>query len=431
MVKGQRLIWTLSVNLVMWLVAVAVSAQPVEINWLHWEAAGKGETYDRLIEAFHSRQDEIRVVRQAIAGVNATYERLAVQTAAGLAPDIVEIGEVAVANLYGKGLIRAVDPFVERSGVDRNDFWESGLRWASWDGKLLAFPMYTGPWVYYYNVDLFDQSGVAPPISSPTDDWTVDEFMDVSRRLTKVDNDGNPVQWAVVHQRGTGALSWVYSFGNDIMNEDRTRFLLDQPDALEAFDFLDQLHHGLKLAMPTGMSGLRAFNEGMVAMRNSGRFAVRDFVDPQTGGFVVNWGVAPPPIVRRFASPNVGVALGIASASRHPEAAWEFIKFVVSTPEGQSIMTGDGRGIPILKSQAAEIDWLLPTESAENVQIFGNTLARSFELPYHPEWAETMSAYFTGGSALNAFWNQEVSAVEAVTQATELANQVLANSDLR
>lgn len=118
------------------------------------------------------------------------------------------------------------------------------------DGSLWGLPDGGTPMVMYYNPEAFERAGV----ELPTSDWTWEEFLDVTQRLT-LDSEGrnrldpdfdeeNIVQYGFRARKWLFEwIYWVWQNGSDVISPDGTTVsgYLDSPETIEAITFLRDL----------------------------------------------------------------------------------------------------------------------------------------------------------------------------------------------
>ncbi len=194
--------------------------------------------------------------------------------------------------------------------------------------------------IMYYNKDAFDAVGLeVPPVTADTA-WTWDEFVEVAKKLTKDRNgndatspdfDSNSVQtygvsfprwWAVY-------LPLIVSNGGTFANEDGTQLLLNEPEAVEVLQQMQDLIYVHHVApTPTQAEALPAAAEvmmqtGKVAMTFEGHWKVLDYSQLPS----LNWGMG---VLPYFDTPTTllvsGGSVGFAAAPCH-DAIWEFYKY--------------------------------------------------------------------------------------------------------
>lgn len=125
-----------------------------------------------------------------------------------------------------------------------SDFYDSVLDGCKIDGEIYGLPMYTSPYVLYYNKDLFEQAGLDPN-APPT---TYDEMLEMAEKLAQLKTpDGNPVYpfgqtTASVAVSGSSINAMVYNFGGTVLAPDGSLSIDNQgfKDAITMLQTLDQ-----------------------------------------------------------------------------------------------------------------------------------------------------------------------------------------------
>ncbi|MCC7354002.1 MAG: extracellular solute-binding protein, partial [Anaerolineae bacterium] len=116
------------------------------------------------------------------------------------------------------------------------------------------------------------------------------------------------------------------------------------------------------------------------------------------------------------------VALSIPASSKHPDEAWEFIKFVVG-PEGQRINAATGIGMPVRKDITQEPVWLVPGESKDSIDVFAKGMETARVLPFNPRWTEVIDDL--AEKTLDPVWRGEITAAQGAKQVCEKINPLL------
>ena len=205
------------------------------------------------------------------------------------------------------------------------------------DGRQYGLPKYHGALALYYNKDLFDEYEV----DYPNDNWDHDDYLSAMQRLTHDrDGDGRTDLWGSMID-----ISWdrvqmhVNGWGGRYVDpNDSTRCLMAEPEAMAAMEWIRARMRDDRV-MATFLDvqnvGTRdAFIDGLVAMVEDGSWALKDILS--RADFRV--GVAPFP-----AGPARRVTLattdgyGIYAGTKHPDAAWELLKFLISKDYGRAM----------------------------------------------------------------------------------------------
>jgi multiple sugar transport system substrate-binding protein len=205
------------------------------------------------------------------------------------------------------------------------------------DGRQFGLPKYHGALALYYNKDLFRDAKV----DFPNESWNHDDYLHAMQRLTaKQPAADRPGHWGSMLETIWDRIQvHVNAWGGHYVDpKDPHKSLMGAPEALAAFrwlrDAIWQEH-----VMPTGaevqkMGTHEAFTAGKVAMVEDGSWALKDVLTQAR--FAV--GVAPFPAgpVRRATLATTD-GFGIYAGTKHPEAAWELVKFLISKSYGRAM----------------------------------------------------------------------------------------------
>ena len=205
------------------------------------------------------------------------------------------------------------------------------------DGRQFGLPKYHGALALDYNKDLFDRYRVP----YPEDGWDHDDYLQAMKQLThEGDLPGSGKLWGSMID-----ISWdrlqvhVNGWGGHFVDpNDPASCRMGDAEALGAFEWIqsrmwdDRVMPSFPDVEYLGTS--QAFASGRLAMVEDGSWALKDILSK--ANFRV--GVAPFP-----AGPAGRVTLastdgfGIYAGTRHPEAAWELLKFLISKDYGRAM----------------------------------------------------------------------------------------------
>jgi multiple sugar transport system substrate-binding protein len=200
--------------------------------------------------------------------------------------------------------------------------------------------------VMYINKAMFEDAGV--PI--PSKDWTVEEFIEVAKQLTKVDDDGKQIQWGYYFPKyADGLYSWLIGHGGSFTNEDASKCMLDTPESKEGLQFMYDLIHKHKVvpsesqAKQYGRSAFAPIVASKVAMTIGGLSASNNFNNANPP---VEYVVLPIPKVkgRSFTHSFVNTWT-MPRGAKNPELSWRVMEFL-SSKEGQQIVLDTNMGLP-------------------------------------------------------------------------------------
>ncbi|HEX5415740.1 MAG TPA: extracellular solute-binding protein, partial [Chloroflexota bacterium] len=192
------------------------------------------------------------------------------------------------------------------------------------------------PWILggsnlFWNKDLFTKAGLDP--DKPPD--TMDDFVNYAKKITNGDVYGFATPSKDTHENG----QWPRRFGGDWFNKDLTQCVADSKEALAGFQFLDDLFHKHKVAMPAAIvdqqPGLLGYFEagkiGMITAQNTSANTIRKAKpDIKIGAARMAKGPADDPMGRACYG-GAGL-LAVAKTTKAPEQSWKLINWLV-TPD--------------------------------------------------------------------------------------------------
>ena len=310
----------------------------VQLVYQDWRTAWFPLMAQRMLEEFHATHPNIRVFYTPDPA-HEEYTMLG-DMQAGTAPDVFQ-GCCTFFPIWAQeGFTLDLRPYVE-ADLDKAiiDDWDPAQyrSFFTRDGRQYGLPKYHGALGLYYNKDLFDEYGVAYPDGT----WDHDDYLAAMVGLTHDrDGDGHTDLWGSMID-----ISWdriqmhINGWGGHIVDpDDPTHCMMAEPEAMAAMEWIRARMWDDKV-MATFLDvenlGTRdAFIAGRIAMVEDGSWALKDILTK--ADFRV--GVAPFPAgpVRRVTLATTD-GYGIYSGTKHPDAAWELVKFLISKDYGRAM----------------------------------------------------------------------------------------------
>jgi multiple sugar transport system substrate-binding protein len=290
--------------------------------------------WEQLGAKFTETHPNVEFQVQADGVGNEYNEKILAQLSGGTIGDLFWLVNVENYSAFqARGVLHPLNEFIEADGYDLSVYLQNALDIHTQNDQLYILPtgVHGGPWLQFYNVDMFEAAGVeVPPL-----EWTWDNFRDMSVQLadaTGVFGCAMPVRW------GEFLDGISRSFGGEILNEDGTESLILEENTHEAFRYLDSLINELGVhPRPTDIPEgdiSRLFQAEQVAMFNSGPWEVYELRESIEEG-ALNWDttlIPNGPAGRGGELVTEGYA--IPTQSENKEMAWEFIKLMCSREEG-------------------------------------------------------------------------------------------------
>jgi multiple sugar transport system substrate-binding protein len=314
----------------------AASQGPVQLVYQDWRTEWFPGLAQEMLAKFNSEHPNIRVFYTP--DPDNLEVKMPADMAAGIAPDVMSGCCDFFPAWANAGYLLDLRPYVE-ADLDKAtiDDWSQAQYRALFtrDGKQFGLPKYHGALALYYNKDLFDAASVA----YPTAQWTYDDYLDAMKKLT-LSRSGEIVQWGSMFD-----VSWdriqihVNGFGGHFVNpDDPKKCEMASAPAQEAMEWL-RLRMWEDKVMPTfldvqNVETRKAFIQQQITMVEDGSWALRDILD----GASFRIGIAPFPTgPKRHATLATTDGFGIFAGTKHPDAAWELLKFLISKDYGRAM----------------------------------------------------------------------------------------------
>ncbi len=293
-----------------------------------------------MLEQFHAAHPNIRVFYTPEPdSPKVIEEKMLADMQAGRAPDVFQ-GCCSWFPIWAqKGYTLDLRPFISDLDRDTIEDWDQAQYrgFVTQDGRQYGLPKYHGALALYYNKDLFRRYGV----DFPDDTWDHEDYLAAMKRLTHDQaGDGKTDLWG-----GMTYISWdriqmhVNGWGGNLMDpKDPRKCRIGEPEALAALEWLRARMWDDKV-MATMVDTRRAwpndaFAAGRIAMVEDGSWFLKEIITKSKFRF----GIAPFPAgpIRRVTLATSD-GFGIYSGTRHPEAAWELVKFLISKDFGRAM----------------------------------------------------------------------------------------------
>ncbi|AIF44433.1 ABC transporter substrate-binding protein [Virgibacillus sp. SK37] len=279
--------------------------------------ADTGQSHDQYVTALSSQSTEIDVFNA----------------------DVIWPAEFAQANY-----VLELDRFIEKDGINMEDYFPGTVAAANFNGKQWAMPQFTDAGVFYYRTDIVEE---------PPKTW--DELIEMAGELkgeagTK---HGYLMQAAQYEGLITNAIEFIASYGGEVVDENNN-VVVDSPETVKALDKMkeivtsDFVPENILNFMETETEN--AWIEGNAVFARNWPYMMSSSNDEERSEIVDNVEMARLPV----GDEGTAAALGgwmtmINRYTEHPEEAWEFLKFI-SGPEGQKISAVEGSRAPTLKA---------------------------------------------------------------------------------
>lgn len=315
--------------------------------------------------------------------------------AAGEVPDIICSAIEGHQFMLSKNLLAPLDDLI--AGDPEGDTFVDSLvpiaveTFRADDGHLYQLPYSLEMMGIWYNLEMFDEAGI--PYIDPKEGWTWDEFLDISKKLTKEVGGGKIYGAGLQFGAVFSDYPWYLTNGATILDEGFKSTSCDSEAFQQSMKFLDSLVNEYQVApMPSSDSTdmVEMFLSERVAMVNSGGWSVATI----KSRFENKYGIAPypkPADGKENPSTVYGMcSMGVYKDSPHKEAAWKAMKIMGSADISEKLWTIGG--------QSPAVSSVLESDIAKEMYPVGldtwNVVAENMTVvPYPVDFPEIETIY--------------------------------------
>lgn len=372
--------------------APAVTGGRTKINFA-WPFAATTQAFQeelakRFMEQNKSIEVEVEIIPQA-----QVLPKLTTAFSAGAGPDAVAIATGWTAQFASAGWLENLEERLKSSGLDNDLLPTSMVQARVYKNTAYSAGFLLDAYALYYNKQLFADAGLA---EAPK---TLDEFSQHAKKVTDPAKNrfgyyllgGSGwafAQWStwMLASGGVGANNTLFDAGGKcVLNEPRRVAGLERWLAMYKEDKVSPSAS----ATATFNDASNAFNAGQVGMVMGWMGYIANFSGGLGGD---KFGVALPPAGpagQFFYYGGNGYALN--AQSKNKEAAWEYVKFLL-TPEVNALVNQTWGAIPA-NSKALNQDWLKGPHFQAPLAI-AQKLEAHVHTPLHfPEWGQFQITY--------------------------------------
>lgn len=197
----MRRVIAVSMVLVICLVIDTVTslAQNGQLTLTHLANGSHHDAHRKFVEEkayeFSLRHPEVSI--EIVAAPGNYVEKVLIAAAGGVSYDVIEPTSSQIADIVNQNLLLDLSPFLQRSGLSRQDFIPVALLPFTWDSALVGLPTEINAVTTISNVRLFQEAGLETP-GQLGKAWNWDTLRTIAPKLS-ADTQGVGVndRWAV------------------------------------------------------------------------------------------------------------------------------------------------------------------------------------------------------------------------------------------
>jgi multiple sugar transport system substrate-binding protein len=405
----------------------ATPAEPEQVTLRFTIVAGEDEMpgWEGITNAWNEDSDEVFVELERLPGGWDEYiQKMTAQIAAGDPPDIGRMGCPWVPAFVANGHVLDLGQLAERDAFPYDDYYEASFDLYRIGSSLWGMPIGIYTMANWVNKTLFEEAGVELPALDWNSTWDWSEFREAANMLTS--GEGAEKTFGLfINFHPERSLQYIYQNGGSFLSADKTRCTINEPPAVEALQFLqDIMWEDLAAPQPAQVQTLPLtdmFQTGRLGMYQEGQWMtgyMRTITD-------FEWGVTPfPQEVSAATEAYVDGYIVYKGAEEHINEAWQVIKSFVGEKAENILVDTALAGIPVLKqvAEARTADMFNPLPPEEK-QVWIDSVSVARTPPFTENWRELTEAAM---EELDLVGLNEKSAAEACDAIAEKVDALLA-----
>lgn len=324
-----------------------VFAKPTKVSIISWWDATNTESLKLLKAKFEGLHPNAKIEFTKIPSPYAD-KVITMIASGGEMPDVMMLAMDQVPRYADAGAIQDLTPYI--SDEYKANTYPLALDSLTVNGKIYAVARDITSMVMWCNKKMFADAGIA----IPKEGWTVDNFLDICKQMTKFDASGKPTQWGYTWDFYSDCVyDWFRIFGADYVSADGKTSTMNTPEAKAAMQFLSDLMYKYKVS-PTrteveqfGDGSTPAVVAGKVAMVIGGLSTAYSF---DTANPPVEYELAPLPLAKD-GKPVTHAFVNtwcMPKGAKNPDVSWAVLQYL-SSKEGQQIVLDEKMGLPASK----------------------------------------------------------------------------------
>lgn len=301
---------------------------PIELQyWDKWTGF-EADAMKAVVDKYNASQSRVHVNYVSTSAID---QKLLVATAGGNPPDLAGPYEWNIVPYAEKDALLPLDRLMKRDGISLDSYLPAFAPLCQHRGYTWGLPTTPSSLALHYNTKLFREAGLDPK-KPPRSIKGLNEY---AEKLTKRDAKGNIIQLGFTpSEPGWWNPCWIVWFNGTPWKDGKT-ITCNSPEGLRTFEWIqsfpkkygdEQLQSFISSAGQFASSE-NLFISGRVAMELQGVY-LHNYITMYNPK--LEWAAAPFPAESEDKKDVTLVQsdlLVIPKGSKHPEEAWDFLKF--------------------------------------------------------------------------------------------------------
>ena len=338
--------------------------EPAENDSTNTEDQATEETTDEVVELVYARGKDVtgatvKIIEEfnkKYPNINVTFREMPSDSGAqhdayvtalnakSSEIDIMDLDVVWPAEFANAGYVLPLDRFIERDGIDVNEYNQGALSAANFNGKQWSMPKFIDAGLLFYRTDIISEDEIPE---------TWDELIETAKANKGEEGTefGFLMQAKQYEGLVTNAVEYISAYGGEIVNENG-EVAVNSPETIKGLQKMVEIATSdfvpSNITTFTELESHTSFIEGQSPFIRNWPYQWNLANNPDESNIVDKIGVAPLPAGDAGSAAALGGWMtSINKYTENPEEAWEFVKFMTG-PEGQKISAIYGGLAPTL-----------------------------------------------------------------------------------
>ncbi|WP_068775870.1 ABC transporter substrate-binding protein [Paenibacillus sp. FJAT-26967] len=360
-----------------------------------WHSLGgkNGDYMSGMIKRFNESQDKIEVVGTFQGSYDETVTKLQQSVAAKTGPDITMLERAYIQMFSESDVLEDLTPYMKKSGLSKDDFTAGLMGHSTFDNKLVSLPLNRSTPILHVNKTMLDEKGLAIP-------KTWDDLKKVANALVIKEN-GEFKRYGYSMPYDTWyPIAMISQAKGKFFNDEATSIGFNNGEGVKAFQFLkEQQATGALYYPPAQDSGNivnQMFTSGKIGLMYQSTGVIGSLKDSAKFDYVTAY----LPMDQVYANPTGGANISMMADSKSKEAAWEFINWTMTDPNGGLQFILDTGYLPFTKKMAESQQMKDLWAKEPNRKVAYDQLQYAVDTNKHVAWTQVMQEFFKAIQAI-------------------------------
>lgn len=353
-----------------------------------WHSLGgkNGEYTDAMIKRFNASQDKIEVVGTFQGSYDETVTKLQQAVAAKTGPDVAMLERAYVQLFADSEVLEDMNPFLKKSGLSKDDFTAGLLGHSIFNDKLVSLPLNRSTPILHVNKTMLDEKGLAVP-------KTWDELNKVANALVIKEN-GETKRYGYSMPYDTWyPIAMITQAKGKFFNDANTSIGFNNGEGVKVFKFLKDMQSTGALYYPPAQDSGNIVNQMFSSGKIGMMFQSTGVIGSLTDTAKFNYVTAFLPMDQVYANPTGGANVALMSNSKNKEAAWEFIRWTMTDPQGGLQFILDSGYLPFTKKMVESQKMKDLWAKQPNRKVAYDQLQYAVDTNKHVAWTQVMQEF--------------------------------------